>query len=301
MRTWWRNQRRVTPDDPMVMWHPNPVGDLDVASYLSDLPVGVIDGETSDQWLVTLADMSTVLIGGRSLTGKSRFIHGLVGHLAAHPHIEISFVDLYGGLEASLWRDRVSAMATRPNEAMKLVSWLVSDCKARYQRMRAQKVENVWETPGFLGPAEPVRVLVVDETQALLRDGADTEVLQQATENLRELASLGRAAGYMVILATENPVMNLPANIRDFANVEVMFRCLCRSEAFAILGEEVLSVPASLAPDYISHKLPGMAVTWNIGELMRVRSAYISDEQIAVVAAGPWTGTQWSFLSEEEA
>lgn len=282
--------------DGAITWQPvgatvDDVAATPVADYLSRLPVGeAYDSHTP--WVQDFRE-ANLTIGGVPGGGKSVYLSCLLAHFAVHPHIEVGMIDLKMGVEAEPWVNRLSAVARTQAEAVQLISWTLGQAKARYERQRQHAVRNGWKggrdgTP-FLGPDEPVRVLVVDEAAELFSGATrDSRALaEQATEELRSLVSLGRAAGYIVILATQKPTTDtLPSAIRDLTVIRVAFRTTTATATQAILGGDAYELSDELTPTSITTSERGQAITANDrGEYHRVQSAYISDDQIDDVVA----------------
>lgn len=289
--------REFVRDEP-VRWRQNIAqhdSGSNVVEYVSNLPMGEL-ANSPEPWVLSLKEANLV-VGGVPGAGKSVFLNGLLAHLSLHPHIEMAFIDLKAGVEAGAWEGRLSAAAYEQKAAATLIAWMLADCRSRYTRMKAAKVRNAWTAPGYLGAEEPVRVLVIDEAAELFA-GASKEsrqIADEATENLRSLVSLGRAAGYVVVMATQKPTVNtLPSAIRDIATVRIAFRCKTLPAAASIMGDDISEAVTDLNPTSISESQRGVAVaTTRTGDLVRVQCSLIDDATIDIAAASRWPRALW--------
>lgn len=258
-----------------------------VAQYLGRLPMGEY-ADNATPWYQSAAE-SNFTIGGVPGAGKSVYLNALLAHMVAHPHIDVAFVDLKGGVEAEPWRSRLSAVATKREQAVALLQDTLADMEARYEDMRQNKVRNAWKT-GYLGDRNHVKVVVIDEaaelfTGAMTKDErAEVEAAMSIT---RSLVSRGRAAGYVVLLATQKPTTDtLPSAIRDLTNTRVAFKCTTYPQAAAVLGGEWTE--DAVSPMSVTKEQKGRAVVADdAGTFIMVQCAYISDEQVDAAVAAP--------------
>lgn len=271
-----------------------------VAEYIAALPMGEY-ARRSEPWVQDLRE-ANLTVGGVPGSGKSVYLSALLAHLVKHPDVDVGFIDLKRGVEAAKWKGRLSAVAKTQAEAVDLIQWLKEDCDARYDEMEAQGIENAF-TEGVLGPDHPLKVLVVDEAAELFsgvsRDSR--KLAADAAELLRSLVSLGRAAGYIVILATQKPTVDtLPSAIRDLTTIRVSFAVRADNAAAAILGSDWYGSEGDASPLGISRQERGMAVVGDdAGEFVRVQTSLITKDDVRRIVADTahyrrewaWTGT----------
>ena len=90
-----------------------------------------------------------------------------------------------------------------------------------------------------LSPTDPegLHVLVIDELAFYLR-GGKKETRERFTELLRDLVSRGRAAGIIVVAATQKPSHEIvPTWIRDLFSFRLALRCTSSDASDTILGQ----------------------------------------------------------------
>lgn len=223
-----------------VRWEPS-VENIEklppVAKYLANLKFGEFGDRAEDVFLSVVEANYTV--GGVPGSGKSSFVDSLIAHCALHPHIDIAFIDPKR-VGAPAWRPRLSAVAVEHQESAELIKWLLEDAQATYDRMAEAGHRNAWKE-GLLGANHHVKVLVIDEAAELFISG-DRETnkrTEQMIEDLRRVVSLGRAAGYVVVLATQIPTGDsLPTAVRNLTSDRIAFKSKSDTAARAILGSE---------------------------------------------------------------
>lgn len=273
-----------------VQWYMAP--DAEVAEYVQRLPMGA-EVETGDEWVLNLAERNFV-IGGIPGSGKSSFANALLAHLARHPDVRIGFIDLKFGAEAAPWEPRADAVISNtPDDpeagtmdALAFISEAVADLGARYKRMIEAGVQNAW-TEGFLGPDEPVKVLVIDECSELFK--ADTperaKLANRVIAQLKSFVQQGRAAGYVLLMSTQYPKdENLPTSIRENASDKIAFHVGSEKGMHAILGYSYVPESKADDPTRITVEERGQAVVvGDTGEAARIQMSWISKETKAAV------------------
>lgn len=283
-----------------VPWTPADVS-LPVAEYVRALPMGV-NVETGAPWTLDLKDRSFV-VGGLSRWGKSSFSNALLAHLARHPDVRIAYLDLKRGVEAKAWGDAFDYTDHNADgdagtlRALEFISAAIDDMSARYQRMGEAGVTNAIEE-GFLGPDEPLKIIVVDECSELFKSSTP-ERSKLANRCIEELASLnqqGLGAGYHIILMTQRPKeATLPLAIRDNVSTAVAFR-VKQTGMTGVLGNDYFPESDMLDPTKITRK--GQAVVKDTGgddvdddrEVQRIQMVWLDREQKAAVIEQAHTG-----------
>jgi len=141
-------------------------------------------------------------------------------------------------------------------------------------------------------PWDPITVItaIFDEL-ALFSTVLGTEQQQKEFVTLlRDLVARGRAAGIIVIAATQRPSVDIiPKSLRDLFGYRAAFRCTSDGSSDIILGDN-WSGQGFSATD-IPPTNPGVA--WLIaegGSPQRIKTAYLTDDDIkAIVAYAAWT------------
>jgi S-DNA-T family DNA segregation ATPase FtsK/SpoIIIE len=132
--------------------------------------------------------------------------------------------------------------------------------------------------------AEPLIVVVVDEIASLTAYVADWELKRRLATSLPLMLSQGRAPGVVVLGAVQDPRKEvLP--FRDLFPTRVMLRATEPEQVDLILGTGARDrgALAEKIPDHLAGV--GYVLTDDQPEPVRVRAAWIDDEEIAYIAA----------------
>jgi DNA segregation ATPase FtsK/SpoIIIE-like protein len=172
-----------------------------------------------------------LLVGGEPGSGKSVSVSVLLASAAFDPEIELWLFDAKL-VELSLWRD----IATRflgPDiaEASAALDELIEEMARRYERLEARKARKV-----VLGDGERLIMVVIDEL-AFYVAHHDKKAGAGFADRLRDLVARARAAGIIVVAATQKPSTDLvPSALRDNFGFRLAHRCATRDASDTILG-----------------------------------------------------------------
>lgn len=256
-------------------------------SLWDPVPVGIDeDGNTVS---VSLPEHN-VLLGGEPGAGKSAALSLLLGAAALDPSVTLWLLD-GKRVELAAW----APCATRlvgPDllEAVEVLDYLRQEMDLRYAQLLAWGRRKVEPDDG-LG----LHVVVIDELVLYLATG-DRKTRDRLAESLRDLVARGRAAGVIVLAATQKPSSDVvPTSVRDLFGFRWALRCATREASDTILGSGWASEgysaadvdPACRGVGYLLHE-GGMPV--------RMRAAYLDDCALAAVARrAVWTrtGPEW--------
>jgi S-DNA-T family DNA segregation ATPase FtsK/SpoIIIE len=224
-----------------------------------------------------------MLVAGMTGSGKSVFTNAVIsGLLNRYSPREISFLMIdpkrvelapYRGIP-HLLADPVYAVHT----ARELLWWAVGQMNIRYQMMSEAGVRHneAWaRTEDIFTPV----LIVVDELANLIL--ADKRI----EDPIVKLASMGRAAGMHLLLATQRPSADvLTGLIRANVPMRVCFPVVTAMDSRIMLdqtGAERLEGPGRMLV-----RLPGDR------ELTRLRGNFVSDAEVdsAVAQAMTWKG-----------
>lgn len=288
-----------------------------VVDYLKALPMGEM-ATSRDPWTLSMVGPAgglCVLIAGRPGAGKGGIQRDLLAHLAAHPHIDIAGIDVGKmGAEFADWAPRMSAVAKTPEEAEKLTDWFKADMQARLSAFPDYGTTNAWK-PGktgrvMLGPDHHVKVLIIDEVAELIGEEAavtkdDAARVERIRANLASITRLGRAPGYLVILATQKPSADaIPTVILTNIGVRICGSVQASYAAVCSLGEIWRSeTRPEFDPLTITLNEPGVAVVGDgQGGWLRVQASWIPDDQVEPITArtAHW-GTPWPWQTARPA
>ena len=239
------------------------------------IPVGVDEeGETVHLSLVE----HSVLFGGEPGGGKSVALSVLVAAFALDPGVALWLFD--GKLvELAPW----SGCAERfvgPDItlAISVLQELRTEMDHRYSELMARKVKKV-SPGGGLG----LHVVVIDEL-ALYVAGVDKKQADRFAELLRDLVARGRAAGIIVVAATQKPSIDIvPSVLRDLFGFRWALRCATREASDTVLGSGWSSRGFSAAD--IAPSMRGVGLLLHEGGIpVRLRSFHLADADVGAIA-----------------
>ncbi len=239
------------------------------------IPVGV--DEEGEIVHVSLPEHN-VLFGGEPGGGKSVALSVLVAAFALDPSVALWLFD--GKLvELAPW----STCAERfvgPDItlAISVLQELRAEMDHRYGELVARKVKKI--TPG---DGLSLHVLVIDEL-ALYVAGVDKKLADRFAELLRDLVARGRAAGIIVVAATQKPSIDIvPSALRDLFGFRWALRCATREASDTVLGSGWSTRGFSAAD--IAPSMRGVGLLLHEGGIpVRLRSFHLSDADVAMIA-----------------
>jgi DNA segregation ATPase FtsK/SpoIIIE, S-DNA-T family len=219
-----------------------------------------------------------LLIGGEPGSGKSVVLSSIVAAGALDPTATLTLLD-GKQVELAVWRP-VAETFVGPDlaEATETLEFLQSEMNLRYQRLLEQRRRKLDRTD-----AEGLRLVVVDELALYLRGG--TKALHDRfAEALRDLVSRGRAAGVIVVAATQKPSHDVvPTFVRDLFSYRMAMRCTSPDASDTILGQGWAARGYSAATIDSAQRGIGYVLAEG-GIPRRFRAPFFTDEDIAVLA-----------------
>ena len=239
--------------------------------------------EDGRAWVIDLRRVPHWLITGATRSGKSTLIHALVVRLAALP-VALVGIDLKGGMELSLYRPRLSALATTRTEAAGLLTALVDLVLERMNQCTAAGVRSIWDLPQVPAPV----VVLIDEVAELylVGDRGEREVRERAAVALLRLAQLGAALGVHLIIGGQRVGSDLGPGLtalRAQLSGRVCHHVSDPETATMTLGD--LFPDAVDAAQLITAQQQGCAITTDTGAgWLRARSTYTTPDEAAQTA-----------------
>jgi S-DNA-T family DNA segregation ATPase FtsK/SpoIIIE len=220
-----------------------------------------------------------LLLGGEPGAGKSAALSLLVGAAALDPTVTLWLFD-GKRVELAAWAPCAErCVGPDQEEAIEVLEALRTEMDLRYAQLLAWGRRKVTVDDG-LG----LHVVVIDEL-ALYLAGGEKKTRDQLAEALRDLVARGRAAGIIVLAATQKPSSDVvPTSVRDLFGYRWALRCATREASDTILGSgwatEGYSAaridPGSRGVGYLLHES---------GTPVRLRASYLSDLAITGIAA----------------
>lgn len=198
-------------------------------SLWDPIPVGV--SEDGQSLAMQLAEHN-LLIGGEPGSGKSVILSSIVAAAALDPGTTLTLFD-GKQVELAVWGDVADEFVGPDLEhAAVVMERLQQMMDFRYQVLLAlgrRKFEP--------GDPEGLHVVVIDELAFYLR-GGKKDTRDRFSESLRDLVSRGRAAGVIVVAATQKPSHDVvPTWIRDLFSFRIAMRCTSSDASDTILGQ----------------------------------------------------------------
>jgi DNA segregation ATPase FtsK/SpoIIIE-like protein len=165
------------------------------------------------------------------------------------------------------------------HEAISVLKELVAEMDSRYRWLLARGLRKLEPTDEM-----PLHVVACDEL-AHYTTHPDTKAAKEFSALMRDLVSRGRAAGIIVIAATQKPSHEtVPTALRDLFGFRLALRCSTREASDTILGGGWATQGFSAAS--IDPADRGVGFLRHEGEApVRMKACYLSDEDLAVLAA----------------
>ena len=190
-----------------------------------------------------------ILIGGETGSGKSGVCNNIIGAAAGHPNVAICGIDLKL-VELTPWRPRLTALATSPPEAARLLVALRDLIRVRSRFMEAHGYR-MWRTefgPWVLFIGDELAELQAIDAD-LLADAIDADDggrkalaagksgQQVLTALFGSLARMARACGITMVGATQYPSAEvIDQQIRTQMAIRIMLRVASGEQINVILG-----------------------------------------------------------------
>jgi hypothetical protein len=255
-----------------VAW---PNADAQQLSMWQPIPVGIAEG--GEPVHVSLPERN-VLLGGEPGAGKSAALSLLVATAALDPTCDVWLLD-GKQVELATWTG-VARHSVGPDldEAIEVVRTLRAEMNARYAELLAHRARKVTRESGL-----PLQVVVCDELAYYLTTG-DRRQRTDFADGMRDLVSRGRAAGVIVLAATQKPSSDIvPTSLRDLFGFRWALRCSTPQSSDTILGSGWASQGYSAADVDGAYRGIGYLLHEG-GTPIRLRAHYLDDAALAALA-----------------
>jgi hypothetical protein len=261
----WRDAMRLFPDDKREKF---------------PYTIGVNEGRKF-QWFDLLGDPH-ILVAGKSQSGKSNLVNGMIATLASThspEELRIVMVDQKGGLEFTHWTELPHLlwdMVKTVDEVQPVLDRLVAVMKSRMARLEKVKAKDIASFNARVDQEDRLaRVLVViDEMNTFVGLGSTTEDIHN---KIMLLVSQGRAVGIHVIASTQHPeVKVIPGRIKTNMSMRLSGAMPTISASQIVLD----SPDAARIPN-----VPGRFVAVVGLQTLQVQVPRIFDEDIAGVVS----------------
>ncbi|ACV77049.1 FtsK/SpoIIIE domain-containing protein [Nakamurella multipartita] len=275
---------RVWADKPGRLWL-EVIRDDALADILPARPIPATDEvdqieigvrEDGRPWVLRLLG-THVFVAGVQGAGKGSVIWSVLRGLSRSIHsgvVQVWAVDPKGGMELAFGRPLFTRFACETTAAMVELledAVMVMDARcarlAGVTRMHHPTVD------------EPLVLVIVDELSTLTAYEPHTKLRTRATAAISALLARGRAAAVVVLAAAQDPRKEV-VSFRSLFPTKIALRLDTPSQVDMVLGDGMHQMGA--LADRIPAGRPGVGYVTveGIREPVRVRAAYVADEQI---------------------
>lgn len=200
---------------------------------------------------VRTANVSGIIVGGLSGTGKTALVRHRFAKLAPSPHVQFALIDGKGyELEDLAPRAWLYAGASI-EDAHRVISKVYTLFETRQNHIRAVLGrKNFWD--GAPLPAWPFVKLVMDEAnwflfESKLKDDASVardKLVREIVRMCGDMVRMGRSLGIQLMFLTQKPTGEaVPTSIRDACQIAMSFAQRSTEAAKAALGEDIADYP----------------------------------------------------------
>lgn len=220
-----------------------------------------------------------LLAAGEPGAGKSVALNLIVAHAALSLDCDLVLID-GKRVELGVWRACARAfIGPSITEAIELLKRLQALMDSRYDDLLATGRRKVTRSSGV-----HVVLVVFDELAYFSATIGESKQQKEFVALVRDLVARGRAAGIIVVAATQRPSADIvPTSLRDLFGYRWAFRCTTDASSDVILGHGWASegyTAADIDPG-------ARGVGWLIAEggvPRRMKAAYLSDDAAARLA-----------------
>lgn len=279
--------------DPLLGVLPYPV---DAEPSYTAIPFGV--DENHQPLSLGLLAMNQ-LLGGIPGGGKSGGLTTLITGISKLPNVALIGLDPKL-VELQLWEDRFSRIEITAEGASEVLALLLEEMDRRYRWLRGKKLKKF--TPQEFSTEFPLIVMVIDELAELVAAGGSPDEKKADVDRslaIRRLIAKGRAAGIVVITATQKPSSDvIPTGLRDLIQLRVAYATTNGDMTDTILGKGMGQMGG------LAHVIPAdmQGTCYVIAETsrtpIRARTYWVPDDDVEGLAAStahlrvhlPWLG-----------
>jgi hypothetical protein len=246
------------------------------SSLWEPIPLGVDEDGGIVQ--VSVVERS-LLVGGEPGAGKSAAMSMLIATAALDPTARLWLLD--GKLvELAAWAPRAERIVGPDmGAAIELLEQVREEMERRYRQLLAGGLRKI-EAPAGM----PLHVVACDEL-AFYLTCEDRKQRTRFAELLRDLVARGRAAGVIVLAATQKPSADVvPSALRDLFGFRLALRCTTPQASDTILGQGWASQGHNASTISPTDRGVGFLLAED-GLPVKLRTFYLDDEQIRDLAA----------------
>jgi len=252
-----------------------PYRDAARLSLWNPIPVGV---DEDGQWVYVVLPERNVLLGVEPGSGKSVASSLLVAAAALDPEVRLTLFD-GKRVELACWAGCAERVVGPDiDQAVEALRDLQADLGTRLLTLLANRRRKVARDDGM-----PLHVVVVDEL-AFYCNAPDRKQAAEFAGLLRDLVARGRAAGIIVLAATQKPSSDvIPTSLRDLFGFRWALRCLTPQASDTVLGAGWATLGYSAATIDAAARGVGFLLHEG-GRPVRLRACHLDDEELVAVA-----------------
>ncbi|MGH3845305.1 MAG: FtsK/SpoIIIE domain-containing protein [Pseudonocardiaceae bacterium] len=220
-----------------------------------------------------------LLAAGEPGAGKSVGLNLIVAHAALSLDCRLILID-GKQVELGLWRSCADAfIGPSITEAIELLKQLQKVMDTRYGELLDTGRRKITPACGH-----PVVLVVFDELAYFSATVGEAKQQKEFVGLVRDLVARGRAAGVIVVAATQRPSADIiPTSLRDLFGYRWAFRCTTAASSDVILGHGWANQGYSAAEIDPTSRGVGWLIAEG-GTPRRMKAAYLSDDQAARIA-----------------
>jgi DNA segregation ATPase FtsK/SpoIIIE, S-DNA-T family len=216
-----------------------------------------------------------ILLAGEPGAGKSVALNNIVAHGALSTDCSMWLFD-GKEVELGMWRD-VADVFVGPDiaDALKRLRQLQLEMNRRYSELARVNRRKVTATDPV-----PVILCVLDELAYYSKTAGTKDQQEEFTMLLRDVVARGRAAGVIVVAATQRPSADIiPTSLRDLFGYRLAFRCTTDSSSDIVLSVGWAGQGYSAKDIAPEDRGIGLLLAEG-GTPRRIKSAYLTDADI---------------------
>jgi DNA segregation ATPase FtsK/SpoIIIE-like protein len=219
-----------------------------------------------------------LLLGGEPGAGKSAALSLVLASAAMDPTVRLWLMD-GKRVELAAWAPCAERMAGADvDEAIALLEAVQREMEDRYRDLLAAEARKITRGDGL-----PLHVVACDEL-AFYLTVEDRKKRTRFAELLRDLVARGRAAGVIVVAATQKPAADVvPSSLRDLFGFRLAMRCTTRDASDTILGQGWASLGHNAATIAPAQRGIGYLLAED-GLPVRMRAFYLDDGAVDALA-----------------
>ena len=232
-------------------------------------------GQSFDEFItIDLVDLVHIMVAGLVGSGKSNFLHQAIATMLLGSSARIFVLD-FKKVEFSYLKSHPRVERCRKvEEAVEVIDWLLAEMYRRQDIIeQSETVVNIKEYNKVYNPL-PYYILMVDElievAPELVRNKKQKEILADIQDKIAKMASLSRALGIHLIIATQRPSSRImPGELKTHFGGTLTFRMMNADNSKIVLGHggaEKLSTDPGRAiwqhgPDETEVQVPHLPVS----------------------------------------